>query len=331
MSFDPNLRASVLATPGTRATMDRILAVTDLFLPSGPELFLFTTASAEPEAVRELLARGIRAIVVKNGAEGARYYAPDTEIAAPAFAVEEVDPTGAGDTFAGTFVTLWLRDTPPRDALRLANAVGGPRGRTQGSDGRHLHPRRDRRFPGTPGPIRSPLPPAGRRHHLGLFGPPDGHRSGSAPRCLGSQPGADRGDLQPGQPGRRLHRNDPGRLPRLRRGHRRPRRLPPRPADPRRRPPRSQSVEVALLPTTRWPRPAPWSPLCRRRLHQAPPRHQHGVRRRARRPARRHHRRARRGPRGRRGGGGGQAAVLRHRYGGPRARRGHPRPRRTSR
>jgi tagatose kinase len=124
VSFDPNLRASVLATPGTRETMDRVLARTDLFLPSGPELFLFTKADSEPDAAAELLARGIRAIVVKNGAEGARLHAEGALLSAPAFAVEEVDPTGAGDTFAGTFVTLWLRGADPAEALRRANASG---------------------------------------------------------------------------------------------------------------------------------------------------------------------------------------------------------------
>lgn len=124
VSFDPNLRPSVLSAPGTRETMERVLSMTDLFLPSGPELFLFTGASGETEAIAELLGRGIRGVVVKNGAEGASFHARDIRISAPAFRVEEVDPTGAGDTFAGTFVTCWLRDMPPSQALRLANASG---------------------------------------------------------------------------------------------------------------------------------------------------------------------------------------------------------------
>jgi tagatose kinase len=124
VSFDPNLRASVLAAPGTRETMERVLALTDLFLPSGPELYLFTRAGTEADAAAELLARGVRAVVVKHGAAGASYHAPGTTLAAPALAVEEVDPTGAGDTFAATFVTHWLRGASPPDALRLANASG---------------------------------------------------------------------------------------------------------------------------------------------------------------------------------------------------------------
>ena len=137
VSFDPNLRKEVLATPGTRETMERVLALTDLFLPSGPELFLFTRATDEPAAARELLARGIRAVVVKKGADGAAFHDAAGSTSLAAFAAEEVDPTGAGDTFAGTFVTAWLRGLAPAEALRLANAAGalavGRRGPMEGT------------------------------------------------------------------------------------------------------------------------------------------------------------------------------------------------------
>ena len=73
----------------------------------------------------------------------------------------------------------------------------------------------------------------------------------------------------------------------LRRGHRRPRRLPARPADPRRRPPRPEPVEAPPRRRGAGPRPRHGRRLRPRRLRQAPPRHQHGLRRRARRPARR--------------------------------------------
>ena len=124
VSFDPNVRASVLATPGVRDTMDRVLALTDIFLPSGPELFLFAPAAEERAAAQDLLARGVSAVVVKNGASGASYHARDLTLTCPAFPVDEIDPTGAGDTFAATFVTCWLRSLPPAESLRRANAAG---------------------------------------------------------------------------------------------------------------------------------------------------------------------------------------------------------------
>ena len=63
-------------------------------------------------------------IVVKRGVEGATSYDSAGTCAVPAFPVEEVDPTGAGDTFGAAYVTFWLRDLPPRDALTLASAAG---------------------------------------------------------------------------------------------------------------------------------------------------------------------------------------------------------------
>ncbi len=66
----------------------------------------------------------MRTIVVKKGADGAVCHDADGRASAPAFRVEEVDPTGAGDTFSATFVTYWLRGAPVREALTLANAAG---------------------------------------------------------------------------------------------------------------------------------------------------------------------------------------------------------------
>ena len=87
--------------------------------PSGPVGF------ADPAgAVTELLRGGVTALVHKNGADGARYHDASGTCFVPAFEVDEIDPTGAGDCFGGAFTALWLRGTPPRDALALACAAG---------------------------------------------------------------------------------------------------------------------------------------------------------------------------------------------------------------
>src|SRR5690606_35960250 len=110
--------------PGMREALAHALENTDLFMPSGAEIFLFTKATEEKAAVEELLARGIKAIVIKRGAEGASYFDRAGEVFSPAFKVEEVDPTGAGDSFGAAFVTCWLRGMEPAAALRIANAAG---------------------------------------------------------------------------------------------------------------------------------------------------------------------------------------------------------------
>ncbi|UUP18218.1 tagatose kinase [Nitratireductor thuwali] len=124
LSFDPNIRAEMLNKPSLQEKLMGLIDRTDIFLPSGNELFHFTEAADEEGAVHELLSRGIGEIVIKRGDKGATYFAPGAHLDVTAHTVEERDPTGAGDCFGGTFVALRLAGEPPETALRYANAAG---------------------------------------------------------------------------------------------------------------------------------------------------------------------------------------------------------------
>ncbi|HET7700744.1 MAG TPA: PfkB family carbohydrate kinase [Candidatus Limnocylindria bacterium] len=74
-------------------------------------------------AAREILALGPRVLVVKRGEHGATLFTPTTAFWAPAYPVEDVvDPTGAGDTFAGGFVG-YLAERGSLDDRELRRAV----------------------------------------------------------------------------------------------------------------------------------------------------------------------------------------------------------------
>ena len=124
ISFDPNLRPEILNLPGLREACETLFRRCDLFLPSGAELYLFTKAKEEKATVREILDRGVRAIVHKRGADGASYYDSKAWLTQAGFEVKEVDPTGAGDCFGATFVSCWLRNMPPAQCLAYAAASG---------------------------------------------------------------------------------------------------------------------------------------------------------------------------------------------------------------
>jgi sugar/nucleoside kinase (ribokinase family) len=124
ISFDPNLRPEMLNLPGLREACETLVRRCDLYLPSGSELFLFTRSTDEQGAAAELLASGVRAVVHKRGAEGAVYFDAAGRVEQRAFAVEEVDPTGAGDCFGATFVSCWLRGMKPEHGLAYAAASG---------------------------------------------------------------------------------------------------------------------------------------------------------------------------------------------------------------
>lgn len=124
VSFDPNIRKEMLRIPEMREALDFILDYTDVFLPSGHEVMLLASASTERGAIDELLKRGVREVVIKRGKDGCSYYNGTTELGLPALAVDEVDPTGAGDCFGGTYIACRAQGFGVEKALRYACAAG---------------------------------------------------------------------------------------------------------------------------------------------------------------------------------------------------------------
>ena len=118
------MRREILETPGLGQALDEVLAQSDVFLPSGEEIYLFTEADDEAGAVAELLRRGVSEIVIKRGDQGASHFDAHGRTDVAPLSADEVDPTGAGDCFGGAFVSLWLAGASPETALRYANAAG---------------------------------------------------------------------------------------------------------------------------------------------------------------------------------------------------------------
>ena len=124
VSFDPNIRKEMAVDAASGVALRRMLDHCDLFLPSGDELTLLTDATDEAGAIDELLRRGIGAVVLKRGADGASYRDRALSLDQGGFAVAEIDPTGAGDCFGATFVACRSLGHPPARALRYAAASG---------------------------------------------------------------------------------------------------------------------------------------------------------------------------------------------------------------
>lgn len=124
VSFDPNIRKEILTQPAMKTALRTMLAQSDIFLPSGGEVTLLTDAADEASAIQAILDLGVSQIVIKRGSEGATFVDATRSVNVPAFVVEEIDPTGAGDCFGATYVTCWLRGMTPEQALRTAAAAG---------------------------------------------------------------------------------------------------------------------------------------------------------------------------------------------------------------
>ena len=80
-------------------------------------------ASAE-SAARYLLARGPEAVVLKRGAKGSLVCSASGVQAVPAFAVDVVDTTGAGDAFTAGLTLALVEGRSLTGAARFANAAG---------------------------------------------------------------------------------------------------------------------------------------------------------------------------------------------------------------
>lgn len=124
VSFDPNIRKEMMSDAAFTATLRQILAVTDLFLPSGEEILMFASAADEQEAAKRLVAQGVKEIALKRGAAGAQVVTSAGVVTGAPFAVVEVDPTGAGDCFGATYTVCRNKGMPIEQSLAYANAAG---------------------------------------------------------------------------------------------------------------------------------------------------------------------------------------------------------------
>lgn len=120
-NIEPTLQAEVLAQvhrpqligmdtmnfwiEGSRPALLEVLRRIDFLLLNDEEARLLSQQHSLPRAAREIQRMGVRSVVVKRGDAGALLFHEDQVFAAPALPLSEVvDPTGAGDAFAGGFM-----------------------------------------------------------------------------------------------------------------------------------------------------------------------------------------------------------------------------------
>ncbi|MEL6268934.1 MAG: sugar kinase, partial [Chloroflexota bacterium] len=124
-SFDPNLRPELLSVEAAKEAFAPFMAAADVLIPTADELVQLTGADSVAGAVASLREqKPERVIVVTQGADGCTIYDENGARHIPGFAVEEVDPTGAGDCFDAGFLVRWLAGDRVAEAARWANACG---------------------------------------------------------------------------------------------------------------------------------------------------------------------------------------------------------------
>lgn len=99
------------------------LTEVDVFLPNEVEIQGITGRSDIQDGLRAL-DNGQTLVVGKLGSKGCITCYQGSLIRVPAFSIEVVDTTGAGDSFNAGFLHAWLRRLPLEACLRLGAACG---------------------------------------------------------------------------------------------------------------------------------------------------------------------------------------------------------------
>jgi sugar/nucleoside kinase (ribokinase family) len=110
----------------TRDSLLRTISTVDMLLMNDEEVRQLTEQPTLLKGVRQLMERGPRVVVVKQGEYGAALFSEEDDgfFALPAYPLETVvDPTGAGDSFAGGLLGYLDSQGGATDAATLRRAM----------------------------------------------------------------------------------------------------------------------------------------------------------------------------------------------------------------
>lgn len=119
---------SILNPAPAQPLPDTLLSLVDCLTPNSNEAEILTGIAVKgpdsaSQAAQHLLARGVRRVIVTLGAQGALCCDGKSAIHFPAFPVDAVDTTGAGDAFNGALAVGLAVGGTWEEALPLANAA----------------------------------------------------------------------------------------------------------------------------------------------------------------------------------------------------------------
>jgi len=101
----------------------KLLKSIDIFFLNEPEAKMLTGRGNLFKAAQEIIKMGPKRVIIKKGEHGAILFSSNSVFCLPAYLLDDVvDPTGAGDTFAGGFMGYLAKAGKVTDAV-LRNAI----------------------------------------------------------------------------------------------------------------------------------------------------------------------------------------------------------------
>lgn len=124
--FDPNLRISESTlSVDMREALVKAIGLSDILLLNVEELTILTGRTNVESAARSLLSSGPGVVAVKMGSIGSEIFSKSQKIYVPAFKVNSIETTGAGDAYDAAFIYGYLKGWDLDKIAIFANAVGG--------------------------------------------------------------------------------------------------------------------------------------------------------------------------------------------------------------
>src|SRR3989339_811359 len=106
-----------------RDALHEVIKKVDYMIMNDAEIRQFMETPNLPLAARQLLALGCRGVIIKKGEHGAIFFTKQSQFAAPSYPQEMLrDPTGAGDSFGGSFLG-YLAQSHDLGEVNLRRAV----------------------------------------------------------------------------------------------------------------------------------------------------------------------------------------------------------------
>ncbi len=125
VSYDVNVRPRLWPTLTAREAAESVIPRADVVFVSAEDAGHLYGDEPLESVARRLVDAGPRLVVVKMGERGCTVVSRESAaVSVPAWKVDVLDATGAGDAFAAAFLVEWLRGADPARAAHFANAVG---------------------------------------------------------------------------------------------------------------------------------------------------------------------------------------------------------------
>ena len=81
--------------------LNQVISKVNLISINDEEAYLLTKEKSLENCAHKIIKKGPQYVIIKKGELGAELYSKDEKFSLPSFRVKAIDPTGAGDTFAG--------------------------------------------------------------------------------------------------------------------------------------------------------------------------------------------------------------------------------------